>query len=924
MRRVLLIAVLLTATNLFVLAQDACRGLKNPTSFSYYTTGSGRYSARVGNKNAIASTCSSMGMTFTGSILTGDAITNAIGGRVCQTLLGTDYQNEFAIKSSGSDALTSSNLSYLPNSTFTNSIRIGNSCAGHEANMLCYDFTVSYDNALVYLYFAISLENALHNMPSLNPEFTIKIKKWNALNSTYETLSDTMCYIVQSPIYGAPLGVFTSGGFTGGSGNIYRPWEKVVINLYQYLYQNVRIEVTTSDCSQEVHYGYCYIAGQCAPMRLTAIGCASGSSDTVSKVAAPSGLESYQWYASVNGITNSTDTIEYTRMIGCTDSVLNIRSADFVPTNGPNVGTNLTQRTFLCRMMSRMNPAYPIYSSLQATVGNMKPTLSVDTTLYCSGLVHLKDISTVAFTNNSDSNNVDTLFTVWRVFGGMDTLPANLLYADTAASIDYTFNVGGEHAVLMRTHSYKHSCWNEKTVHVRSLVVPTPKVLFDRDHYCIGDTVNVTDITTNPINNNQFDAYRRWVLHHANGETDTTDGAGSLVGGRRLSFVCDTTITYIEMWSRSSQVYYRDTNYDGIMEHIYCFAYLDTVVPIQSYPQVVVTGDTVVCKGSPANAVATALDENGGAYAGCTFAWYEMLHGTTPVIQGATLEREITGDKKFYVTATSSYGCTTWDSVTLMLVDPMLTASKKAICTGDTVMLYGSKAATYEWSSNPDDDASFWGQEHKDTIIVSPKHTTSYTVVGKGSNGCGATAISQKITVYDYPIPTVQLTPGYIDSENPRVQFNDVSPNGTNSLWNFGNGETSTTRSIVHTFTHLNEDSILIILNSCNPLGCCNDTQFYIPVGIFSVWYPNAFTPRLENNNTFHAYTNNVLVDYEIFIYNRHGILVFHSVDPHEGWNGFCNDEPCPQGAYVYIATYKRDDGSTRTMSQKGTVTLLR
>lgn len=910
---IFLLLALLCCTGLQAQNSD-CNGLKNPTNFTLYQSNiSGKYSAQVGTKIGSVSTCSSLGMTFTGTVLTGTAITSATGGSSCESNLGTDYQNEFAIKGSGTDALTANHLSYLPNNTFTHSVRIGNACGGTEANALYYDFQVSNSNALVYIYFSISLYNALHDAAN-NPEFAIKIKKYNASTSTYETLSDTMCYIVQSPTSSTNLGVFTAGG----SNNIYRPWEKVVINLYKYLYQKVRIEVTTGDCAYTAHYGYGYIAGQCAPMSLTATGCASGSSDTVSNVKAPSGLLTYQWYACRDGITNETDTSYYTRMPGCRDSILYLRSGDFIPTTGPNAGDTLSQRDFLCRMMSKMNPTYPIYSSLRARVGNMKPTLIVDSALFCNGLVHLKDISTVIFTNNNDSNKVDTSFTLWKVYNGVDTLPANLLYTTTAPSIDYDFTTGGAHTVLVRTHSYRHECWNEKTIHVRSLVPPNPKVTFDQTMYCIGDTVNITDMTPNPLNSAQYSTYRKWIVHKAGGVVDTVVGTGTLPGGRRLSFVFDTTSTRVEMWTRTDQVTYRDTNLDGVVDPVYCFSYLDTIVPGEKYPELTVMGDTIVCYGNDSQV--SVRNANGEA---CSFAWYRQLNGSNPLGTNANFsENDVTTNKKYYVKVTTNGAqCITWDSITIMLVEPTLTVPDKEMCTDEHVHLYAGGASTYTWSSMPD-DPSLSGQQANDTISVSPTKTTTYTLVGHGSNGCSADPLTETIKVYPYPIPTFTLNPGFIDSEKPTVTFSDVSPNSTTSLWNFGNGVTSTKRSVSQTFSDISQDSVLISLTSGNALGCKSDTTFYVPIDLFSVWFPNVFTPTMNSNTTFHIYTHNPLQFYSLFIYDRRGQLVFHSTDQNEAWNGKFKGKLCEQGSYVYVCNYRRD-GTFEITTLKGTVMLL-
>ena len=885
----MLLMLLLCVSPLFTpetQAQDTnCAGLKNPINFNLYISPvSGKWSAKLGTKQAVVSTCfSNASVTWGGTVLTGNAIATATGGSSCYSQLGTDYMNEFVIKGRGTDPLTNNLLTLTPDTslfhdtTFQRSIRIGNACGGTEANMLCYDFKVKKKNALVFIYFSISLYNALHDAAH-NPEFTIKIKKQDA-SGNWETVSDTMCYIVQSPTSSSNLGVFQNGG----TDNIYRPWAKVAINLYKYLYQNIRIEITTGDCAYTAHYGYGYVAGSCQPMELVASGCAAGENDTAATIAAPSGLESYQWYRCKTGITTSeayNDANIYELMPGRTDSMLAILNDDFV---NQTDGDTIPQRTFLCRMMSRMNPAYPIYSNLTVNVGNMKPILAVDSLLECGGRVFIRDRSEVLFTNDDDSNKVDTANTKWIIYNSSSPNDADVLDTIIGPYMDYTFNEGGQHSVVVHTSAYRSSCWNEKTIRIRALALPKPVIQMSKQDICAGDSVYMYDRTPGAT-------YHHWILSRGGRTIIDTITTGAVLP----KWPYDST-THITLYSHTAEYSLQDTNMDGVMDRVYCIGRVDTVLRVHQYPVLSITGETTVCKGELTNATAQANQE------GCTYSWYEVLGGNTAVSTNATLALELSGDKKYYLKGVSPYGCESWDSVTLMLVDPVLSWSTDRICTGETVKLWGSKAAKYEWSTNPNDDASFWGQENNDTITVTPRHTTTYTMVGKGSNGCGATELRQKIIVYDYPIPTVQLTPGYIDSENPSVQFSDVSPNGTNSLWNFGDGTTSTTRSVVHNFNSLNADSILITLHACNPLNCCNDTQFYIPVGIFSVWYPNVFTPRLESNNTFHAYTKNTLVDYEIYIYDRHGNMVFHSVDPLEGWDGTYKGKNCAQGAYVSL-----------------------
>ena len=63
----------------------------------------------------------------------------------------------------------------------------------------------------------------------------------------------------------------------------------------------------------------------------------------------------------------------------------------------------------------------------------------------------------------------------------------------------------------------------------------------------------------------------------------------------------------------------------------------------------------------------------------------------------------------------------------------------------------------------------------------------------------------------------------------------------------------------------------------------------------------------------------------DIYIYARNGVLVWHSDNPSEGWDGTLNGgTPCPQAAYTWILRYTRKDQPKITHKAVGTVTLLR
>ena len=87
------------------------------------------------------------------------------------------------------------------------------------------------------------------------------------------------------------------------------------------------------------------------------------------------------------------------------------------------------------------------------------------------------------------------------------------------------------------------------------------------------------------------------------------------------------------------------------------------------------------------------------------------------------------------------------------------------------------------------------------------------------------------------------------------------------------------------------------------------------------IWFPNAFTPNAETNNRFLIQTSLPVEEFEITVYTRTGLLVWHSDDLDNPWDGTRNGTPMPQGAYVY---HWRLKSNNRVRSGLGTVTLIR
>ena len=117
-------------------------------------------------------------------------------------------------------------------------------------------------------------------------------------------------------------------------------------------------------------------------------------------------------------------------------------------------------------------------------------------------------------------------------------------------------------------------------------------------------------------------------------------------------------------------------------------------------------------------------------------------------------------------------------------------------------------------------------------------------------------------------------------------------------------------------------DSLNIVLSIANYACTASDTV-HVDVLRADILFPNVFTPSDGTNNLFHAYTTAVS-DFELWIYDRRGALVFHSTDINQGWDGTHDGKPLPQAAYVYKCRYRDQLTPSGYQNVTGTVTLLR
>ena len=879
------------------LSQSACPGLKNPVMFAAFQNYSGQTGGDNGGRTSGSSTYQRDYMVMTSAIIPNTNLGNVTTAN-CGSNEGRAGNNDayrFKIMSAGTDPNTRNQMSYLPTNldpTIVSSIRLGTTSGCHEAEALYYQFQVNSSNVLVFIYYAIVLENAFHTAPD-NPECIIRVRKLD--NGVFRDLGDSLCYIIQSPPSSGAVGTgaYASWRLSGTSSTdaAYKPWSKVAINLNNFIGETVRIEIKTGDCSMTQHYGYCYIAGYCQPMRLIASGCSPGASDEVATITAPAGLSGYQWYRSRYGELGSNQQMmpaNYEPIPGSRgqDSILNVHVEDFP--YDPSTGNRYQCNTFKCVLTSYLDPAKPIRSELYVVACNHKPTVAIATHTECDGSIMVTDVSTTP--TGEGPIGGDTARSHWTFLNSS----GQNVGTGSGGTASHTYPTMGTDSVTLVTVSPLDStCYTQRTLPIHIRKTPNISIVPSRSSICADDTITLRGTCSDPIGI----VRHRWTIHDP-----------------RLGDTVLTGNPVIHRFHNTSTVEYTAMNADS------CEATVTTTINIGYFPALEITGDTVVCIGR-SDTLRVSCD-----LPGCTYEWYTDTTQSTPLRTGDTYIITPTTDGHAFAKVISPYGCSTWALFRYRVLVPSISQSATHICEGDEVTISGSGAEYYTWSSSPA-DPTLDGQDSLSEITVSPRVGTIYTLVGHGPDGCDASPLTASVAVEPFPEFKISYTPDYIDLFEPILYLTDLSSGRVRSTWSFpidGTEYTTAARDYEYHFINvIGYDSIPVKLLTQTFNGCAQDTTIYIPVDIFTEWIPTAFTPDRDMNRTFGLRNNIKALDYTMTIFNRWGMKVFETTDQDDHWDGTYKGHECPPGSYVWVITYRKFD-DTDQVKKKGTVMLIR
>jgi gliding motility-associated-like protein len=326
-----------------------------------------------------------------------------------------------------------------------------------------------------------------------------------------------------------------------------------------------------------------------------------------------------------------------------------------------------------------------------------------------------------------------------------------------------------------------------------------------------------------------------------------------------------------------------------------------TVNPILS---LTVVGGTEICYGSSVSLTAIASGGNGGPY------FYNWSPATgLNVTNAATVIASPTVTTTYTVSVSDNCGTPMRTEEVTVVVHPLPLVSFSA----DTLSGCVPVAVNFE-NTSPSSFACAWNfGDGNYSNQCNPYHVynnagsfpVSLTITD--AFGCVNTQGGMTINVYPHPVADFTMGPQPTTIALPLISFNGtVSSNDVvNWTWNINNLDTLIGSQVQYTFT--DTGSFPVTLYVVNQYGCEDSiTKEVVILGDFTIYIPNAFSPNGDGKNETWG-PEGVGIgtnpgDYQLYIFDRWGELIFYSEQFIKKWNGIPigASEVAQQDTYVY------------------------
>ena len=235
---------------------------------------------------------------------------------------------------------------------------------------------------------------------------------------------------------------------------------------------------------------------------------------------------------------------------------------------------------------------------------------------------------------------------------------------------------------------------------------------------------------------------------------------------------------------------------------------------------------------------------------------------------------------------------------------------------------------TYQWDFGDNANLSL-AKNPVHLFLNSGMFNVSLTITSKF--GCKSTLNFASI-INVYPKPNAQFiwNPEFASIIEPVVSFSNMTENGNEYIWSFGDGDSSNLINPVHRYTNTGTYSVQLI--AVSSMGCIDSASY--PVEIqeeYTFFAPSAFSPDNDEINDFFYVMGHGIqpADFYFAVYSRWSEMIFETstfdviLERSARWDGRVLEQSiAPVGSYTWFAKFRDLKGNLH--EKTGSVTLIR
>ncbi len=280
----------------------------------------------------------------------------------------------------------------------------------------------------------------------------------------------------------------------------------------------------------------------------------------------------------------------------------------------------------------------------------------------------------------------------------------------------------------------------------------------------------------------------------------------------------------------------------------------------------------------------------------------------------------------YFATATNSFGCSVISNLINITVNPfpIINYTMDSIIDCDSYQIQFNNStiaennAVYYWDFGDGITSNDFFAIHN--YMANGSFNVQLTVTSPF--GCIANKLETiQTNNYLYPKAFFNATSSNSSYLDDHYNFNNLSTNAVNFLWNFGDGTFSNAINPTHKYESSGSYQVQLIAYLSST---CIDT-FNLEYNVFLWEMPNAFTPNEDGlNDQFPGISLlREMTNFELDIFNRWGEPIFISNEVENNFKGYNQDgKLCPEGTYLYLISF--ESPTKFKLRKNGFFTLIR